>query len=620
MNARTESHGAAARALVVTCILGVAGFATAQPVPPLPAPPVPPQNPITEAKRVLGKILFWDAQLSSDNTVACGTCHIPGVAGGDPRIAVNPGNDGVTGTPDDVTGSLGMIRTASTGEYTPDPVFGLNFQVTPRAANPPLMAAYFQSLFWDGRAPGAFTDPQTGQVVIPVGGALESQAIAPIVSDVEMGHEDRDWDQVAEKLAAARPMALASNLPQDMASAIEVDPSYPELFQAAFGDPAITAARIAFAIATYERTLVPNQTPWDAFNAGNLNAMTPQQVQGWNIFRSGTPTQPGARCALCHIPPVFLSQVFHNIGLRPWQEDPGLMETTGNFADRGKFKTASLRNVGLKETFMHNGRLTSLNQVLDFYLEINGQQQFPENQDPLIAGIAIAPNQRLPLIDFLSNALTDPRVANEQFPFDRPTLHSEVAPPNPMIVGGGTPGSGGLVPIMIAVVPPNIGNGAFKIGITRALGAAQAWVALSSAPPGPDGILVPDMLLGPITLTGTDAGEGFGTFFWPIPDQISLLDESRYLQWMVADPGAAGGMAFSPVARLTFFCNNGCNTCPTDLDADGDHDSIDLNVLLSDFGCDGGNAGFCPGDVDGDSDTDSTDLNMLLSAFGQPCE
>ena len=60
---------------------------------------VPPENPMTEEKRVLGKLLFWDEQLSSDNTISCGTCHIPSAAGGDRVLAIHPGPDGAPGTP-----------------------------------------------------------------------------------------------------------------------------------------------------------------------------------------------------------------------------------------------------------------------------------------------------------------------------------------------------------------------------------------------------------------------------------------------------------------------------------------------------------------------------------------
>ncbi len=71
----------AAVGLGLICLMQIA---TAQLVTP---PPESPENPITEQKSVLGKILFWDEQLSSDDTVACGTCHIPAAGGADPRLA-----------------------------------------------------------------------------------------------------------------------------------------------------------------------------------------------------------------------------------------------------------------------------------------------------------------------------------------------------------------------------------------------------------------------------------------------------------------------------------------------------------------------------------------------------
>ena len=80
-------------------------------------------------------------------------------------------------------------------------------------------------------------------------------------------------------------MVLASNLPADMAAAIANDATYPDLFLAAFGTPDITAARIGLALATYQRTLVPDQSPYDQFAAGNPAAMTQQQHQGFISLR-----------------------------------------------------------------------------------------------------------------------------------------------------------------------------------------------------------------------------------------------------------------------------------------------------------------------------------------------
>ena len=87
---------------VAIALLLLAPLAGAQLAP----PPVPAENPITEEKRLLGKILFWDEQLSSDNTIACGSCHDPAHGGMDSRVGINPGLDGVFGTLDDVRAEL----------------------------------------------------------------------------------------------------------------------------------------------------------------------------------------------------------------------------------------------------------------------------------------------------------------------------------------------------------------------------------------------------------------------------------------------------------------------------------------------------------------------------------
>ena len=206
--------------LVLTLCLPViaagAAFSQGGPPPPPPnlqalqPPQAPPQNPITESKRVLGKMLFWDEQLSSGDTVSCGTCHQPAAGGKDGRAglaSIHPGPDGLLGTPDDRMGSHGVLRADVVGNYQPDPTFDFEAQATGRSSPTNLMAAYFPSLFWDGRASGQFVDPQTGVIVIPVGGALESQSVGPILSDVEMADEGRTWDDVTStntRLSGAR--------------------------------------------------------------------------------------------------------------------------------------------------------------------------------------------------------------------------------------------------------------------------------------------------------------------------------------------------------------------------------------------------------------------------------
>lgn len=424
----------AALVTVLSLLLPAQGVGQTTPLPPV---PVPPENPITEEKRILGKILFWDEQLSSDNSVACGTCHIPAAGGTDPRSGIHPGPDNTVGTDDDVIGSKGVVALSSSMTPVAHPLFGFDVQVTDRSAPSFIGAMYAPAHFWDGRADSRFTDPETGATVIASGGALESQAVGPIMSTVEMAHQGRNWNDVGDKLQAAVPLALATtNVPADIKAKLADGPDYPALFEEAFGDGAITASRIGMAIATYERTLLPDQTPWDHYNAGNTGAMTAQQIRGWKQMQKDS-------CLECHVPPVFTDHKFYNIGLRPSHEDLGRQNITGNPADRGRFKTPTLRNVGLVKHLGHVGWLTDAMDAIDFYNAGGGMDltsphvQFTEDQTPLpVSGLAYQEVQVAPLhediqddvAEFLKTALTDPRVAAETFPFDRPTLRSEFGP------------------------------------------------------------------------------------------------------------------------------------------------------------------------------------------------
>jgi len=399
-------------ALVGLIVLSARGLAAAQGLPPV---QVPSENPITEEKRALGKILFWDEQLSGDDTVSCGTCHSNGRSGTDGRIGIYPGPDGVFGTADDVKGSPGVKHADVNGTPILDALFGLNVQVTRRAANDAVNAVFSPELFWDGRAGNTFVNPETGTTAIVNRGSLESQAVGPIVSSVEMGRDSRTWSAVAAKLAGSEPLGNATSIPPDVLPLVASHKTYGELFQAAFGDPAITAERIAFSIATYERTLVANQTPWDQFIAGNAGALSPGQVQGWNFFR----TSP---CSACHTPPTFTNGTYRNIGVRPPAEDTGRQEVSGSNGDRGKFKVPSLRGVGLKATFMHNGVFSNLQDVVAHYRPGN-PAIFLDNIDPILP-VAVPPQVGPALIDFMANGLTDPRVAAQAFPFDQPALHA----------------------------------------------------------------------------------------------------------------------------------------------------------------------------------------------------
>ena len=570
----------------------------------------PPQNPPSAERQVLGKILFWDEQLSSDNTMSCGTCHIPSHAGNDPRPGVNPAFDALFDTEDDVAGSPGVILQDQNGEYLRSVLFDLLPQTTPRRSMANFMGPFTANLFWDGRAEGNYVDPVTGELLSATGiAATEIQALMPLMNDVEMAHQDRDWPELLQKLEQVRPLALASDLPPDMEAALEQYPTYPDLFEQAFGTPEITAGRIGFAMANYQRTLVPDQSPWDLWNAGDDNAMTPDQLAGYMRYRAST-------CVDCHVPPMFTTFDFNVDGVRPVHEDLGRMGVTGANPERGAFKMGTVRNAGIRDRFMHTGGLESLDDVFDFYAHRNGQQPFPDNLDFRVSNpIVFNPADEALVKEFIVGALTDPRVANEEYPFDRPKLYTELNTPNPLVIAGGNAGTSGYAPEIIAVVPPNIGNAGFKVGVDYALGGAQAWVAVSSSPPS-NGQVAQDTLLGPITLNGMSAGEGYGTMFYPI-DDASMEGETFYMQWVIADPKAPDGFARSDIAQVTPFCTMiaSCSTdCVADLTGDGTLDFFDVSAFLNAF-----NGSDPAADLDDNGVFNFFDVSMFLNAFAAGC-
>ena len=160
-------------------------------------------NPADIAKRdeiaQLGKALFWDEQVSSDNTMACGTCHIVADGGSDGRLGATHANGNF--------GAFGVIPQAVSGFGSVDYGFlnpasaQIDRLITP-VAPPTMIGAYvFNQLFWDMRAGPQFLD----DAGIPFPdfldwAALEALAVGPPVSDVEMGHQGLQWAQGFSKV------------------------------------------------------------------------------------------------------------------------------------------------------------------------------------------------------------------------------------------------------------------------------------------------------------------------------------------------------------------------------------------------------------------------------------
>ncbi|MBS0190603.1 MAG: cytochrome c peroxidase [Phycisphaerales bacterium] len=560
--------GALVGALVGACV-GAAWAAGA-----LPPVPVPPENPITESKRVLGKILFFEEQISSTNVVSCASCHVPSSGGADPRVQRNPGPDGIFNNGDDRQASPGVISSDQWNSFQLDDLFGLRVQVTSRAANSNINAAYAPDLFWDGRARSGYVDSETGQVAIAAGGALESQCVNPPVSDVEMQHAGMDWAGVEQRLQRVRALDLSTNIPADVQAVLNTTRSYRELFRQAYGDEAITSKRIAFALATYQRTLIADQTPWDAFQAGNQNALTQNQRQGLQVFLSQGPQ--GANCTACHVPPLFTDNTFRNLGLRPIAEDNGRQAVTGLAGDRGRFKVPGLRNVGLKATFMHNGQFNQLAQVMGFYGGVRNVNPNPDNRDPALNGVNLPPQAGAQVQDFLANGLLDPRVRDQTFPFDRPALFASPGRAANQVTTVANTGPVGQNPPRIVVqAPPMVGNRDFKIGLDGAAAGATVRLGVSTVAPV-NGRITPQFYFADQT-AGTGANAGVATQFWPLLAGRVNAGDVLFAQWFV--DGAPVGQDVSAVVRIPIFCGSaGCpSVCSmSDFNGDGLVDDTDF--------------------------------------------
>ena len=151
----------------------------------MPPVPVPAENPMTEPKRVLGKILFWDEQLSSDDTIACGTCHRPAFGGADPRSGRHPGVD--KGTIDDVHGSPGIVAPGS--RRPPEAARDVRRSTASHSApsTVELRGAVGRGAFLGRSRRHPVPGPgERARSLIARGGALENQALSALINDTEM--------------------------------------------------------------------------------------------------------------------------------------------------------------------------------------------------------------------------------------------------------------------------------------------------------------------------------------------------------------------------------------------------------------------------------------------------
>jgi fibronectin type 3 domain-containing protein len=315
--------------------------------------------------------------------------------------------------------------------------------------------------------------------------------------------------------------------------------NYPALFTEAFGDDAVTPGRIIMAIATYERTLVSNQAPIDAFIAGNQDALTAQERLGMQLFGQN-------QCATCHTGNRFTDDRFHYIGVRPPAEDQGRFLVTGNNGDRGRMRTPGLRNASLRGEFMHNGRLASLGEVVEFYNR-GGDFDAP-NKDNNVRPLNLTETEKEALIAFLGRPLTDPRVAAETGPFSRPALFADSA--NAPLVGTDTVDLiSGQTPSMVVIEPALAGNPNFTIGLTAVPAGQGATLVIDDAPIA-SGAGIPGAgevkMRFELNTLGELNEDGYLSQAIRIPGGSALVGKTLYGKWFVTDgPGPAESASFS---------------------------------------------------------------------------
>lgn len=229
--------------------------------------------------------------------------------------------------------------------------------------SPPIMnLAWNPSFMWDGGI-----------------GDLDLQPIAPITNHVEM---DETMENVLNKLRAS--------------------PQYPALFRKAYGSEEISTTTFLKALSQFMLMCVSSNSRYDSImrhDAGK--AFTADEQEGYNIYRR--------ECAACHTEPLFTDYTFRNNGLSiSAVDDKGRYLVSGAESDKYTFRVPSLRNLAYTAPYMHDGRLLTLDAVLDHY---TNQVQLTPNLDPAFTknatpGLMLTTVEKKKLTAFL-NTLND---------------------------------------------------------------------------------------------------------------------------------------------------------------------------------------------------------------------
>lgn len=309
-------------------------------------------RPVERDKAILGRVLFYDKNLSKDGQIACASCHKPEFGFGD-NTAVS---EGVF----DRAGERNSIALASVSNFSA--YYGTDL-------NGPSAILFF----WDNRAETAVEQNR---------GSLTN----PKEMDMQM-HE--------------------------VVSAVQAQPYYTPLFKKAYGDGSITETRVTEAIANFVNAMGSYSSKFDA-EASSAVTLT-HDFSGFSASENRGKSLYMTNCASCHSAnmgrPMLLKA---NNGLDLQSADPGVGGVTNLNADMGLFKVPTLRNIAVSGPYMHDGRFSTLEQVVEHYA--NGIQDHPYLHPSLKqtnGGFKFTEQQKADLVNFMKT-LTDDKVVTEQ--------------------------------------------------------------------------------------------------------------------------------------------------------------------------------------------------------------
>lgn len=372
----------------------------------------------------LGRMLFFDKELSGNRNISCATCHSPLIATVD-GLSTNIG-----------TGGRGLAVLRDAGQFPPtlfDPQSRGARNMTPLFN---LGHVQFVKLFWDGRIqvdadfPQGFATPAGEDLPFGFQHALDALSIF-----AETDHQEMLGEPGTNELADAAAIHPQLGVWEGLVARLGLISEYVDLFTAAFPevdqDPNnITIVQVGTAIGAFQAVAFrSDDSPFDRYLRGDRRALSASALRGARIFYGR------AGCSSCHSGVFQTDHGFHAIGMPQigpgfgdgpsGHEDFGREGFTGDPAHRYRFRTPSLRNVVLTGPWGHDGAFNSLRAVVEHHLNpVESLLSYDPTQ------IVMPPRPDLDELDLI--ALGDPSVteaiidAIEIEPPQRPLSESDL--------------------------------------------------------------------------------------------------------------------------------------------------------------------------------------------------